>query len=94
MTFDEIQATLLAIADSRDRVETDAATPEQIDLCAAILQLAKQAPTKAFLIYGQAMSVEDWEELARLYTKVGEQATAQARTVEPVAETERWSGVE
>jgi hypothetical protein len=94
VTFDEVQAKLLAIADSRDRVETDAATPEQIDLCAAILQLAKQAPDKAFLIYGQAMSVEGWEELARLYTKVGEQAMAQARTVQTITESEKLPKVD
>lgn len=37
MPLSEIEAALLALAESRTRVKTDAPTPEQVDLAAAML---------------------------------------------------------
>ena len=81
MTFPEIEAALLALADSRTRVDTDAATPEQVDLAAAILQLATRAPVTAIQIHARQMSAEDWQHLNGLYLAVAEQAALQTQTI-------------
>ncbi|MCE7001640.1 hypothetical protein LWC34_02110 [Kibdelosporangium philippinense] len=82
MTFPEIEAALLALADSRNRVDTDAATPEQVDLAAAILQLAKHAPATGMRIHARQMTNQDWQQVATRYLAVAEQAARQTRTVE------------
>jgi hypothetical protein len=83
MSLDAIQHALLRLAESRNRVETDAPTPEQVDIAAAMLQLARHAPMTGMRIYGGEMTPEDWTRLAGLYRAVSDQAAMQARTAAP-----------
>jgi hypothetical protein len=82
MSLTEFEQTTLKLAETTERVETDAPTLEQTDIAAAVVRLAWDAPSTGLQIHTCDMTSEDWKALADAYRTVGDRAEAQSRTIE------------
>jgi hypothetical protein len=67
------------------RIETDAPTPEQISIAAAVVRLADRASSTGLRIHAREMTPGDWQALSDAYGAVSAYAQAQLRTAEGVA---------
>jgi hypothetical protein len=80
--FTEFERAALLLADASERTETDAPTPEQSCLAAAVLRLAQHAPMAGLRIHAREMTSGDWQAMVDAYGAVSDLAEAQLRTVE------------
>jgi hypothetical protein len=85
VTLAEFEHAVLNLAARTERTETDAPTPEQASIAAAVVRLADRASSTGLRIHAREMTPGDWQALSDAYGAVSDHAQAQLRTVEGVA---------
>jgi len=85
VTLKEFEHAALKLAHSAERIATDAPTPEQTSIAAAVVRLADRASSTGLRIHAREMTPGDWQALSDAYGAVSDHAQAQLRTVEGVA---------